>query len=61
MKRIRLALWVIGLLSLILGTARLYAGQFAYATRFGLGSTPFLILLGLFFVAIALSWRSKTR
>jgi len=59
--RIRLALWVCGVLSLILGSARLYAGKFAYATRFGVGSTQSLILLGIFFVALATFWRPRPK
>lgn len=56
---IRLAFLVCGVLSLILGIARLYAGEFAYPTRFGLASTLSLILLGLFFVALAIFWHPR--
>ena len=59
-KRSRAALWVCGVLAIILGSAALYGDQFAYSSRFGLGSTSFLILLGLFFLVLAVSWHPRT-
>jgi len=53
--RFRLALWVCGVLAVALGSAGLYTNRFAYEGRFGLGSTHFLALLGVFVLALALS------
>jgi hypothetical protein len=59
--RFRVALWVCGVLAVTIGGAGLYAGQFAYKSRFGLASTSFLIVLGLFLLTLAILWRPKTR
>jgi len=59
--RFRVALWVSGVLAVALGSAGLYVDRFAYDGRFGLGSTHFLVLVGVFFLVLAIFWRPKTR
>lgn len=61
LKRFRVALWVCGVLGVTLAGAALYAGHSVYTNRFGLAPTAFLIVFGLFFLALAISWRPKTR
>jgi hypothetical protein len=43
------------------GCIRLIEGQFAYISISGTIFTPFLIVLGLFFIAVAVLWRPRTR
>jgi hypothetical protein len=54
-------MYVCGVLAIASGAAGLLAGQFAYASRFGLGSPSFLIAFGLLFLAAGILWRPKTR
>lgn len=61
LHRFCVALSLVGLLAVAAGGARLYAGEFNYASRSGLVSAPFLIALGFFFLAIAMFWRPTTR
>jgi hypothetical protein len=44
-----------------IGCVRLFQGQLAYISISGTISTPFLIVLGLFFIAVAALWHPKTR
>jgi hypothetical protein len=60
-KRSRVAIYVCGVLAVTSGAAGLSAGQFAYTSRFGLGSPPFLIAFGLFFLAFGILWHPKTQ
>ena len=60
-NRFRVALWVCGVLAVTLGGVGLYTGQFAHTSRFGLASTSFLIVLGLFFLTLAIFGRPKPR
>jgi hypothetical protein len=44
-----------------IGCIRLAQGQFAYISISGTVFTTILILLGLFFIAVAALWHPKTR
>lgn len=60
-RRFRVAMYVCAFVAVIPGASALLAGEFAYPSRFGLGSPAFLIAFGLFFLAIGIFWRPRTR
>lgn len=61
LHRFRVAFWFCGLMLIAIGCVRLFQGQLAYISISGTISTPFLIVLGLFFIAVAARWHPKTR
>jgi hypothetical protein len=61
LHRFRVAFWFCGLVLVAIGCIRLFQGQFAYISISGTIFTPFLIVLGLFFIAVAVLWNPITR
>src|SRR5580698_4818420 len=63
LHRFRVAFWFCGLTFVAVGCIRLFQGQFAYISISGAIFSLFLIVLGLFFIAIAVLvlWRPRTR
>jgi len=57
----RVTFWFLGLTFVAVGCIRLFQGQFAYIGISGMIFTPLLIVLGLFFIAVAILWRPRTR
>jgi hypothetical protein len=60
LRSFRVASWFCGLMLIAIGCARLFQGQFAYISISGTIFTPFLIVLGLFFIVVAVLWHPKT-
>jgi hypothetical protein len=56
-----IAFWFLGLTFIAVGCIRLLQGQFAYISISGTIFTPLLIVLGVFFIAVAVLWRPRTR
>jgi hypothetical protein len=61
LHRFRIVFWFLGLTFVAVGSVRLLDGQSVYMSISGAVFTPFLILLGLFFIAAAVLGRPKTR
>jgi len=61
LRRFRVTFWFLGLTFIGVGCIRLLQGQSAYISISGTIFTPLLIVLGLFFIAVAILWRPRTR